>query len=148
MFSPPDPKTYNALVWEIVKQIPEGKVCSYGQLAAMIPPPDGVLPPQYDRLGSRWVGSAMNATPSGEGIPWQRVINSQGKISLPAGSSSALKQRALLESEGVVFTDKGRVDFNVYGWEGPDESWLKQRGLYPPPALGKSRKTSTQPKLL
>jgi methylated-DNA-protein-cysteine methyltransferase-like protein len=90
----------------------------------------------------------MNATPSGEGIPWQRVINSQGKISFPAGSSSALKQRALLESEGVVFTDKGRVDFNVYGWEGPDESWLKERGLYPPPSLGKSRKTSTQPKLL
>ena len=108
---------------------------SYGQIAAMIPPPDGVTPPSYDRLGPRWVGQAMRATPSGEGIPWQRVINSQGRISFPEGSKNALRQRSLLEQEGIVFDDKERVDFNKYGWNGPHAAWLEANNLFPPPSL-------------
>jgi methylated-DNA-protein-cysteine methyltransferase-like protein len=147
MFNPPDPQIYNALVYEIVRQISPGKVSTYGQIAAMIPPPEGVDPPQYERLGARWVGSAMNNTPAGQGIPWQRVINSKGMISLPEGSASAEQQRTLLESEGVRFQN-GRVDFNVVGWEGPDEAWLAARGLFPPPPLGKrSDKPNQQPLL-
>lgn len=137
MWNPPDPARYNALVWEIVKQIPAGRVSTYGQIASMIPPPEGILPPQYERLGSRWVGAAMRATPPGEGIPWQRVINSQGKISLPEGSPGALRQRQLLEAEGVAFSDKDRVDFEAVGWDGPDEAWLKAHGLYRPSTLKK-----------
>ena len=148
MYSPPDPKSYNALVWEIVKQIPEGIVSTYGQIASMIPPPEDVEPDQYTRLSPRWVGTAMNATPSGEGIPWQRVINSQGKISLPKGSSSADQQRGLLEMEGVEFDSQGRVDFDVVGWEGPSEDWLITHDLLPPRPLKKRPgPPATQPSL-
>ena len=138
MFHPPDPKTYNELVWEIARQIPEGKVSSYGQIASMIPPPVNVDPEQYDRLGARWVGSAMRATPGGEGIPWQRVINSQGQISFPTGSSGAEEQRALLEMEGVKFDHRGRVDFEIVGWDGPSADWLQEHGFFPPRSLKKS----------
>jgi len=132
MWKPPDPDSFNAVVWTIVKQIPEGQVATYGQIANMIPPPDGVIPPDYNRLGARWVGNAMNSTPDGEGIPWQRVINSKGEVSLPKGSPGASKQRTLLEDEGIKFSDKGRINFKVYGWNGPSKDWLDEHGFYPP----------------
>ncbi len=108
-----DPKIYNALVWEIVRQIPPGKVCTYGKIAAMIPPPEGMTLRSYEAFGPRWVGGAMAACP--EGVPWQRVINSQGKISFRPGGYD---QRKLLETEGIVFDDRGYVDMAHFGWEG------------------------------
>ena len=59
---------------------------------------------------------------------WQRVINSQGKVSLRQGEGGEL-QRALLEGEGVKFDSKDRVDLKVYLWEGPSQDWLIQNGL-------------------
>lgn len=149
MWNPPDSEAFFAVVWTIVQQIPEGRVSTYGQIAAMIPPPDGVEPPAYARLGSRWVGMAMNATPPGKGIPWQRVINSRGTISLPPESPAAQEQRALLQAEGVVFGEKDAVDFEEFGWEGPAAEWLREHGLYPPPSLRKRNKKSSesQPRL-
>ena len=138
MFNPPDPASFNKLVYQLVKLIPEGNVSSYGQIASMIPPPAGVDPEQYVRLGARWVGNAMNHTPSGQNIPWQRVINSQGEISLPRGSASAEEQRALLEMEGVAFDERSRVDFNTVGWDGPDQAWLAANGFIAPRSLKKS----------
>lgn len=135
MWKPPNPETFNALVWTIVKQIPEGQVATYGQIAQMIPPPEDVTPLDYARMGARWVGQAMNATPEGEGIPWQRVINSKGEISLPKGSPGAMRQRVLLEDEDVKFNDKGRIDFKVFGWNGADKTWLDEHGFYPAPKL-------------
>jgi methylated-DNA-protein-cysteine methyltransferase related protein len=128
--SPPDPPAFNALVWEITRQIPTGKVCTYGQIAGMIPPPTGMNQHDYDAFGPRWVGGAMAACPAD--VPWQRVINSQGKISLRKGGGQEV-QRGLLEGEGVVFDDRGRVDLSQYRWEGPSEGWLKAHGLNPPP---------------
>jgi methylated-DNA-protein-cysteine methyltransferase-like protein len=52
-------------------------------------------------------------------VPWQRVINSQGKISPRTGGAE--KQRLLLEQEGVEFDAKDRVDFKKYGWKGPSD---------------------------
>lgn len=132
MIYPPDPQAFYALVWEIVRQIPAGCVSTYGQIASMIPPPEGVEPPLYDRMGARWVGDAMRATPEGSDIPWQRVINSRGQISLPAGSAAADLQRALLEGEGIAFDEQGRADLLRYGWEGPPAAWLAEHGLLPP----------------
>ena len=137
MFNPPEPDVYNRMVWKIVQQIPEGKVSTYGQIASIIPPPDGVEADQYRRLSARWVGTAMNRTPSGWGVPWQRVINSQGSISLPGGSASADQQRGMLEREGVQFDGDGRVDFEVVGWDGPDGDFLKENNLLPPRPLKK-----------
>jgi methylated-DNA-protein-cysteine methyltransferase-like protein len=132
MIQPPDPEAYHALVWEIVCQIPAGRVSTYGQIASMIPPPEGWEPQQYDPVGARWVGGAMHAVPEGSGIPWQRVINSQGMVSIPKGRPGHAAQRALLEAEGVVFNERDRVDLRVYGWEGPPADWLSERGLLPP----------------
>lgn len=148
MYNPPDPTRYNRIVWQIVQQIPEGKVSTYGQIASMIPPPQSVAPEQYQRLAPRWVGSAMQAVPSGQGIPWQRVINSQGQISLPRGSAGADEQRALLEMEGVLFDQEGRVDFEKVGWDGPPSDWLEAHQLASPRSLKKSPKPkNSQPSL-
>ncbi|GAB4524991.1 MAG: hypothetical protein OHK0046_40270 [Anaerolineae bacterium] len=138
MRTPPDVELYNALVWKIVKQIPEGQVSTYGQIASMIQPGEDLDPETYRRFSPQWVGAAMNATPAGQGIPWQRVINSQGKISLPEGRA-AEQQRELLEAEGVTFDDKGRVNFEMFGWNGPDAAWLREHDLQPPLPLKKNK---------
>lgn len=132
MWNPPDPD-YFATVWRIVRQIPRGKVSTYGQIASMIPPAEGTDPDQYRRLGARWVGTAMRTTPD-KPIPWQRVINSQGKISLPG--ASGIEQRHKLEAEGVTFDENGRVDLDTVGWDGPDDDWLDEQNLLPPNTLG------------
>jgi hypothetical protein len=76
----------------------------------------------------------MRKVPEGQSIPWQRVINSQGKISLPNGAGQ--RQRALLEAEGVIFDKSGKVDLAEYAWEGPDDDWLDEHNLLPPNQLG------------
>ena len=129
MWNPPNDDFFET-VWLIVKQIPEGVVSSYGQIATMIPPMSEVTPDDYKRLSPRWVGSAMRNVPSGSDVPWQRVINSQGKISLPGATGA--KQRSLLEAEGVEFDASGTVDLGVYGWQGPDDDWLNEHNLLPP----------------
>ncbi|MEZ4672039.1 MAG: MGMT family protein [Anaerolineae bacterium] len=136
---PPDPTRYNTLVWMIVRQIPAGIVSTYGQIASMIPPPRGVDAADYDRLGAVWVGKAMNAVSSTEDtdIPWQRVINSQGGISLPEGSKAALEQRHRLEREGVTFEKNGRINLNAFGWDGPPADWLRENDLLKPRPIKK-----------
>lgn len=116
--SPPDPVAFKHKVWEIVRQIPVGRVATYGQIAALIPTPPGIDPQNYLSLGARWVGSAMASCP--EGVPWQRVINAQGKISLPQGAG-AEQQRKLLESEGIIFDSKGKINLSKYRWSGPEK---------------------------
>jgi methylated-DNA-protein-cysteine methyltransferase-like protein len=148
MYHPPDPDAFNALVWDITRQIPEGYVSTYGQIASMIPPPDGVDLPAYRRLRALWVGRSMNALPSGSGAPWHRVIGGTGKISLPAGSAGAEEQRFRLEREGVQFDAQGRVDFHSVGWNGPPGDWLAARGLLPPRSLKPDEPEETeQPRL-
>ena len=134
MFNPPNPKPFFELVWDIVCQIPFGKVSSYGQIASMMPPAE-IGADQMKRLAPRWVGTALRKTPRGKAIPWHRVINSQGKISFPAGSATAKEQRRRLEMEDVHFDDKNKVDFEKVGWQGPDDSYLKASGLLPPRPL-------------
>jgi len=113
--SPPDPRAFNAQVWELVRQIPTGKVSTYGRIAGLLPIPGGMNPPDYAAFGARWVGGAMANCP--DDVPWQRVVNAQGKISPRPGSQ---RQRELLEAEGVLFDDRGRIDLNRFGWEGPN----------------------------
>jgi methylated-DNA-protein-cysteine methyltransferase related protein len=132
--SPPDPQAYKAIVWEIVRQIPPGKVSTYGQIAAMIPPPGEMNLRDYSAFGARWVGGAMAGCPVD--VPWQRVINAQGKVSLPKGKGYE-RQVQLLQEEGVVMDSRERVDLSQFGWQGPPAAWLNERGLQPPPSLGR-----------
>jgi methylated-DNA-protein-cysteine methyltransferase related protein len=114
-------------VWKIVRLIPVGRVSTYGQVAGYIPCPAGVTVEDYKAFRARWVGSAMSASP--QDVPWQRVINAQGKISIRDG---AKRQRALLEGEGVVFDDHDRVNLKIFGWDGPEIEWLRENGLSSP----------------
>ena len=133
---------YDRIVWEIVWQIPPGRVLSYGQIASMIPAPQGMDVPGYERIAPRWVGYALRRCmsddrnnprdPAQPSIPWHRVINSQGGISLPEGSYDAAQQRTRLEDEGVEFDRRGCVDFRRFGWYGPDDDWLLDRSLTRP----------------
>jgi methylated-DNA-protein-cysteine methyltransferase-like protein len=86
--------------------------------------------PDYEAFAPRWVGGAMASCPAD--VPWQRVINSQGKISLRKGSGYEV-QRKLLEEEGLQFDERERIDLKRYRWEGPPAEWLKAHGLYIPP---------------
>ena len=111
--SPPDQQAYYEQVWNLVRQVPPGWVVTYGQIAQMLPPPVGVALEEYKAFGPRWVGEAMAACP--DDVPWQRVINSQGKISERPG---AKRQRQLLEEEGIVFV-KDKVNLKMYQWRDP-----------------------------
>ncbi|RMF02093.1 MAG: cysteine methyltransferase [Chloroflexi bacterium] len=108
-------------IYALVRQIPPGKVTTYGKVAQMT-----------GGCTARMVGYAMAALDFGTDVPWQRVINAQGKISPRAGGSGGALQRQILESEGVEFSAGGRVDFAVVGWRGPDWAWLETHGYYPP----------------
>jgi methylated-DNA-protein-cysteine methyltransferase-like protein len=111
--SPPDPIIFNHQVWDIVSQVPPGRVTTYGEVARMLPIPEGIDPKAYQAFAPRWVGGAMAACP--DDVPWQRVINSKGEISPRLG---AQKQRQLLEEEGVQFDERGRIDLKIFGWQG------------------------------
>ena len=93
------------IIWEIVRQIPKGKVATYGQVALE----SGF--PGHARL----VGYALHSLRPHAEVPWQRVINSQGRISFPVGSSAHKQQRRLLSREGVVFQGD-TIDLERFGW--------------------------------
>jgi methylated-DNA-protein-cysteine methyltransferase-like protein len=76
-------------------------------------------PKSYLAFAPRWVGGAMANCP--QDVPWQRVINSQGKVSLRPGSGG-MHQRELLEAEGVVFDEHNRVDLKIFAWDSPAKS--------------------------
>ena len=97
-------------IYGVVRQVPRGRVTTYGQVAA-----DAGLPGR-----ARQVGYAMAALPDGTDVPWHRVINAKGEVSARAGGTAfAHIQRMLLEAEGVVFDGAGRVSLDRYGWAAP-----------------------------
>lgn len=149
----PNPDTFHPLVWRIVQAIPHGTVSTYGQIASMIPAPDGISDEDFRRLGPKWVGDALNAvsfrdvageSPAPSGIAWWRVINSKGGISMPTGSQAAKQQRAMLEAEGVTFNATEQTDLDTFGWDGPLEAWLAANGLLAPKPIRKPPNTPTQ----
>jgi methylated-DNA-protein-cysteine methyltransferase-like protein len=127
--SPPDPDAFAEAVWKIVRQIPYGRVAAYGQVAAYIPCPAEVPQAEYEAYRARWAGQAMAKSPPD--VPWQRVINAQGKISLK--TALQMRQRHLLESEGVTFDARDKVDMQRFAWSGPDSEWLRANGFIAPP---------------
>ena len=92
-------------IYEIVKMIPAGKVASYGQIARIV------------GCDARRVGYALSSLRQND-VPWQRVINSKGQISLGNDGWGSV-QRQMLEAEGIEFDESGKVDFKKVGWSGP-----------------------------
>ncbi len=91
-------------VYDVIAQVPSGRVVTYGQIARHLGRPQG----------ARAVGWAMQQCR--EGLPWFRVVNASGRPSLRGGGEAL--QRSLLEEEGVVFGPSGAIDLSVYGWDG------------------------------
>lgn len=101
------PSSYQR-IYAATRKIPRGRVSTYGRIATLA------------GLGghARQVGYAMHALPAGSMVPWHRVINAQGEISLRRRPGAELTQRMLLEREGIRFSGRGRVDLARYGWPG------------------------------
>ena len=93
-------------IYRVVRRIPRGKVATYGQIAVLVG-----IPRQ-----ARQVGYALHALPRGSDVPWQRVINGKGEVSERSMPGVEAMQRAVLESEGVVFDTCGCVDLARYQW--------------------------------
>jgi methylated-DNA-protein-cysteine methyltransferase-like protein len=97
--------TYD-MIHRIVSRIPRGRVATYGQIAEI-----AGIPGQ-----ARRVGYALSALPNGTAIPWQRVVNAKGEISLRSRSGPENLQKGLLRAEGVRFTRDGRISMDRFQW--------------------------------
>lgn len=94
-------------IYEVVKQIPSGKVATYGQIAALAGNP---------RM-SRIVGYALHVNPNPDEIPCFRVVNRFGETSGSFAFGGPDEQRRLLELDGIEFKSDGRIDLEKYIWE-------------------------------
>lgn len=95
-------------IYRTVRMIPPGRVASYGQIARIA-----------GRCSPRNVGYAMASVPAETDVPWHRVVNSRGMISVRSSGSECSAQRQLLEGEGIVFGPSGKISLKKYGWQGP-----------------------------
>ncbi len=99
-----EPSLYTA-IWALVRAIPPGRVMTYGQIATLLGTP----------RAARAVGYAMFFCKD-DGVPWQRVVNAKGEISLGGHVDRPILQRELLLAEGVNFDAAGRIDLKRYLW--------------------------------
>lgn len=97
----------HARIHAVVRRIPRGKVATYGQVAVLA----GF--PRQPRL----VGYALHALPSSTTLPWHRVINARGMISIRSNGGPSLSQRLLLEREGIAFDARGRIPLRRFLWK-------------------------------
>ena len=94
-------------IYECVRQVPKGKVATYGQIAKQVG--EGCTPQQ--------VGTAMSSLPDDSDVPWQRIIDSKGKLIKRSGQRNHEEQGRLLEEEGITVTADGKVGLKQYRWE-------------------------------
>jgi len=94
-------------IYAVVRRIPRGRVATYGQVAELA------------GLGghARQVGYALHALPTGTAVPWHRVLNARGGLSLRREPGAELAQRLLLEREGIRFDVRGRVNLAKVRWQ-------------------------------
>jgi len=98
--------SFYRLVYDLVRRTPRGKVVTYGQVAVLLGAP----------AAARAVGYALHFLPDGSDVPWWRVVNARGGISLKGRGSAADFQRHLLEGEGVRFDHENRIDLRAFRW--------------------------------
>lgn len=100
----PEP-SLDKIIWQLVATIPAGKIATYGQLAKLAGYPNH----------ARYVGATLKMLPKDSSLPWFRVVNAQGKISLPENSSAYTRQRHLLEADGIEFS-ANKIPLRHYQW--------------------------------
>jgi len=101
-----DDLSFREAAWAVVRSVPWGKAVSYGAVAAHLGAP----------RAARGVGAALSALPVDTDVPWWRVVNRNGEISIKGAPGLPALQRALLEGEGVVFDARGRLDWERFGY--------------------------------
>ena len=93
--------------YDVVRRVPCGRVATYGTVATVAGMP----------RRARQVGYALASLPDGTDTPWHRIVNARGEVSRRStGTGFESLQRTLLEAEGVVFDDSGRIDLDRFGW--------------------------------
>lgn len=102
------PSSFNQRVYDLVRRIPQGRVCTYGHIALLLGSP----------RASRIVGAAMYRAP--HGLPCHRVLYKDGSLCCDQAFGGKEIQRQMLESEGVTFLPNGRVDLKQHLWLGED----------------------------
>ena len=100
-------------IYEVVRRIPVGRVATYGQVATLA----GL------RGHARQVGYALHDLPAGSDVPWHRVINARGEISLRSSSGADHEQRRRLEEEGIGFGSGGTIELERYRWQARPALW-------------------------
>jgi methylated-DNA-protein-cysteine methyltransferase related protein len=96
-------------VYAMVRSVPRGRVASYGDIAALVGTP----------RAARGVGAALQSLETGTDVPWWRIVNRSGRLTIPADHGLRALQRTLLERERVRFTAAGEVDLERHHWRGP-----------------------------
>lgn len=116
------PSELDERVYLAVQQIPHGQVATYGEIATVV-----------GRLDAREVGAALGGLAEARAaeVPWQRVVSREGGI-----STRGLRQRELLEAEGVSFDEQGHVRMARHQWDGPSPQWAAAHGFTPLPERG------------
>ena len=106
--------------YRLIERIPEGRVATYGQIAALA----GLA------RSARQVGYALSALSDDSAVPWQRVVNAKGEVSLRSADDLGRSgyQRHLLEEEGVLFDLAGRIDLDRFGWRPRTRSTAATKG--------------------
>jgi methylated-DNA-protein-cysteine methyltransferase-like protein len=93
-------------IYTAVRRVPRGRVATYGQIAEIA-----------RASGPRQVGYALSALPANARVPWHRIVNAAGRVSLRSSPGADSLQRALLEAEGVAFGANGRIPLGRFRWE-------------------------------
>jgi len=105
-----DPDEMFARIYEAIRQVPPGRVATYGQIAATAGLP----------RHARFVGRALRTLPEPSDVPWHRIVNASGHVSdRPSGSDQL--QRPLLEAEGIEFGPTGRISLDDFRWDDPTD---------------------------
>ena len=106
------PTPLHERIYDVVRLVPEGRVATYGQIAAMV-----------GRCGPRQVGTALSRLNKASDVPWQRIVNAAGRISDRKDGGPSPVQRTRLQAEGVIFTKAGRIDLNEYALTREEMLW-------------------------
>ncbi|WP_369602086.1 MGMT family protein [Hahella sp. SMD15-11] len=93
-------------IWTVVASVPEGRVATYGQIAGLAGLP----------RGARLVGRALGSLERNSRVPWHRIINARGQISIPGDSPAFVLQRQRLMDEGVDVSPSGKVSLKRFQW--------------------------------
>jgi methylated-DNA-protein-cysteine methyltransferase-like protein len=103
-------RSFREQVFAVVRQVPTGRVVSYGAVASLLGTP----------RAARGVGRALGTLPPDTDVPWWRVVNRNGEISIKGAPGLPALQRTLLAAEGVHPGPGGRISWNRFGWRGPE----------------------------